>query len=106
MVLQVSPRELKQRLDAGERPTVLDVREAWELELARLPEVVHIPMGELARRANELDTEQEVIVLCRSGGRSLHAAHFLATRGFKRVANLDGGILAWSREVDPDIAQY
>lgn len=106
MVVQISPRELKARLDAGERPTLLDVRESWELEIATLPDVVHIPMGELARRVPELQTDGEIIVLCRSGGRSLLAARFLAARGFERVANLDGGILAWSRDVDATIAQY
>jgi rhodanese-related sulfurtransferase len=106
MVSQISPRQLKERIESDDRPTVLDVRESWELEIARLPDTVHIPMGELARRAAELDTQHEVIVICRSGGRSLHAAEFLARRGFARVANLDGGILAWSRDVDPGIPLY
>lgn len=106
MVAQISARELKARLDAGERPTVLDVREAWELDIARLPQTVHIPMGELARRMAELDAGRDLIIMCRSGGRSMQAAQYLAARGFARVANLDGGILAWSRDVDPLIAQY
>ena len=106
MVAQISPRQLKEQIEAGDRPTILDVRESWELEIARLPDTVHIPMGELARRAAELDTQHEVIVICRSGGRSLHAAEFLARRGFARVANLEGGILAWSRDVDPGIPLY
>jgi sulfur-carrier protein adenylyltransferase/sulfurtransferase len=106
MVPQISALDLKARLDAGERPAVLDVREAWELEIARLPDVIHIPMAELARRVPELDVGREWIVICRSGGRSLQAAHYLAGRGFGRVANLAGGILAWSRDVDPTIAPY
>jgi len=106
MVSQISPRELKDRLEGGTRPVVLDVREAWELEMASLPEVVHIPMGELARRSRELDPNREIIVVCRSGGRSLHAAQFLAARGFRDVANLEGGILAWGRDIDPTIGSY
>lgn len=105
MVGRISASELKARLEGPERPAVLDVRESWELEIARLPDVVHIPMGELAARLGELDTERELVVMCRSGGRSLAAAQFLSGRGFK-VSNLEGGILAWSREVDPSVAQY
>lgn len=69
MVAQISARKLKSRLDAGERPTVLDVREVWELDIARLPHTVHIPMGELARRVTELDAGRELIVMCRSGAK-------------------------------------
>lgn len=106
MVPQVSPRELKARLDAGEQPVILDVREPWELAVASLPGTVHIPLRDLARRVTELDASCDVVVMCRSGGRSQQAAQFLATRGFAHVSNLDGGILAWSREVDPTVASY
>ena len=106
MAPQLSPRELKSRLDAGEHPVILDVREPWEIAVASLPGAVHIPLRELARRLGELDASQDIVVMCRSGGRSQQAAQFLATRGFARVSNLDGGILAWSREVDPTVATY
>jgi rhodanese-related sulfurtransferase len=106
MVPQISARELKSRLDAGERPVILDVREPWEVAAATLPGTLHIPLRDLARRVGELDKGQDVVVMCRSGGRSMQAAQFLATRGFARVSNLDGGILAWSRDVDPGVAIY
>jgi sulfur-carrier protein adenylyltransferase/sulfurtransferase len=106
MVPQVSPRELKSRLDAGEHLVILDVREPWEIAVASLPGTLHIPLRDLARRVDELDAGQHVIVMCRSGGRSQQAAQFLATRGFAHVSNLDGGILAWSRDVDPGVAIY
>ena len=106
MVPQVSPSELKSRLDAGEQPVILDVREPWEIAVASLPGTVHIPLRDLARRVTELDASRDVVVMCRSGGRSLQAAQFLATRGFAHVSNLDGGILAWSRDVDPAVAMY
>jgi len=106
MVPQVSPRELKSRLDAGEQPVILDVREPWEIAVASLPGAVHIPLRDLARRVAELDASRDVVVMCQSGGRSQQAAQFLATRGFARVSNLDGGILAWSRDVDPTVALY
>lgn len=106
MVPQVSARELKSRLDAGEQPVILDVREPWEIAVASLPGTVHIPLRDLARRVAELDASRHVVVMCRSGGRSQQAAQFLATRGFAQVSNLDGGILAWSRDVDPSVALY
>lgn len=84
---------------------MLDVREAWELGIASVPGVVHIPMGEVAERVRELDQNKETVVLCRSGRRSLEVAKYLQQNGFRAV-NLAGGILAWSRDVDPTIPTY
>jgi rhodanese-related sulfurtransferase len=87
--------------------TLLDVREDWETQLAPVPSsLVHIPMGQVADRLSELDPKLETVVICRSGGRSLEVARFLTTQGFASVSNLAGGILAWSRDVDPNIPQY
>ena len=69
-------------------------------------DVLHIPMGQIAERLAELDPTVETVVICRSGGRSLEVARLLAAQGFSSVANLEGGILAWSRDVDPKIPQY
>jgi rhodanese-related sulfurtransferase len=85
---------------------VLDVREAWELDVARLPDVVHIPMNEIPERLSELNPATETIVMCRSGGRSMRVAQYLASQGFGRVANLEGGILAWGAEIDRNVPQY
>ena len=86
---------------------LLDVRENWEIQLAPVPtDITHIPMGQIADRLSELDPLQETVVICRSGGRSLEVAHFLTTHGFGSVFNLAGGILAWSRDLDPGIPQY
>jgi rhodanese-related sulfurtransferase len=107
MVKELSPGEFVARRAAGTPMTLLDVREEWEVELAPVPgEVVHIPMGLIADRLGELDPHRETVVICRSGGRSMQVARFLATQGFENVANLDGGILRWSRELDPAIPQY
>lgn len=107
MVKNLDPTEFLARRSAGASMTLLDVREDWEIGLAPVPtEVVHIPMGEIADRVQELDPDQETVVICRSGGRSAQVAHFLDARGFKSVANLTGGILAWSRDLDPTIPQY
>ncbi len=106
MVREVTPSEYVATL-AGQPATVLvDVREAWELDIARLPGALHVPMGEIAGRLAELDTTRDLVILCRSGGRSLTVARFLEAQGYPSVANLSGGILAWARDVDPTLATY
>ena len=106
MVREISVLELKAMRDRGEQPLVLDVREEWELQLARIPDVVHVPMNQVPARVAELPREAETIVMCHAGGRSLRVAHFLADQGFTNVANLSGGISAWSEEVDATVPQY
>ena len=104
-VAEITPTEFVARRERGESLTLLDVREEWELGVASVPDVVHIPMGEVADRLSELDRGREVVVLCRSGRRSLQVANFLQQNGFQAV-NLAGGILAWSRELDATIPTY
>lgn len=104
-VAEITPTEFVARRERGESLTLLDVREEWELGVASVPLVVHIPMGEVADRLGELDRDREVVVLCRSGRRSLQVANFLQQNGFRAV-NLAGGILAWSRDVDATIPTY
>jgi rhodanese-related sulfurtransferase len=104
-VAEITPTEFVERRSRGESLTLLDVREEWELGVASVPDVVHIPMGEIADRLGELDRSREVVVLCRSGRRSLQVANFLQQNGFQAV-NLAGGILAWSRELDATIPTY
>jgi sulfur-carrier protein adenylyltransferase/sulfurtransferase len=105
-VAEITPGELKRRLDAGESIKVLDVREPWELEIVRLPGTVDIPLNEVPTRLDEIDRGAEWVVMCKVGGRSRRAAEFLAARGFSRVANLVGGIDAWARDVDPSLSSY
>jgi rhodanese-related sulfurtransferase len=107
LIDELTPREFLDRREAGEDMTLLDVREDWEIALAPVPtDTVHIPMGEIADRIGELDPKKETVVICRSGGRSAQVAHFLERQGFGKVFNLSGGILAWSRVIDPRIPQY
>jgi rhodanese-related sulfurtransferase len=107
MIKELSPREFLERRGGGADMTLLDVREDWEVRLAPAPtDIVHIPMGEIADRLGELDPNKETVVICRSGGRSLEVARFLERQGFKSTLNLAGGILAWSRDLDPTIPQY
>ena len=107
MVEELTPREFLDRRNAGEALTLLDVREDWEVKLAPVPtSIVHIPMGEISDRIAELERDKATVVICRSGGRSAQVAQFLERQGFKKVFNLAGGILAWSRVIDPSIPQY
>ena len=106
MVRELSPAEFAAQQAAGSDAVLLDVREPWELAIARLEGTVDVPMAQLAARLPELDPSREVVVLCRSGGRSLAVARFLEARGFRSVANLTGGILAWARDLDPALATY
>ncbi len=103
---EILPQELKSRLEQGDGPLVLDVREAWEVELASIPGATHIPMGDIPSRLSELDPERATVVICHHGVRSAQVAVYLAGQGFERVANLSGGIDGWSLAVDPRVARY
>ena len=106
MVREISPTEYQRDVAQSATTLLVDVREAWELEIASLPGAVHIPMGEVPARLSELDRGRAIVVMCRSGGRSLSIARFLESQGYPSVANLTGGVLAWAREVDPSLATY
>jgi rhodanese-related sulfurtransferase len=107
MLQEITPQEFVARRAAGTPMTLLDVREDWEVQLAPVPsDLLHIPMGQVADRLGELDPKQETVVICRSGGRSMEVARFLTANGFASVFNLSGGILKWSRDLDPKIPQY
>jgi molybdopterin/thiamine biosynthesis adenylyltransferase/rhodanese-related sulfurtransferase len=98
--------ELKRRLDAGEKIFILDVREPNEYQINRIPGSTLIPLGELPRRYQEIDRDQEIVALCKMGGRSAKATDFLRSVGFTRVKNLRGGILDWIDKVDPSQPKY
>jgi sulfur-carrier protein adenylyltransferase/sulfurtransferase len=102
---EISATELKARQDRGEKLLILDVREPHEYQICNLNGKL-IPLGELPRRVNELDSSVEMVVHCRSGKRSADAIHFLQTAGFKKLLNLKGGVLAWADEVDPRMPKY
>ena len=101
----MTPEELKRRLDAGEDLFVLDVREPNEYQIANLGGYL-IPLGDLPKRVNELDSSREIVAHCKMGGRSAKAVDFLRQAGFKKVRNLAGGINAWSEKVDPKVPKY
>ncbi|HEU5329586.1 MAG TPA: molybdopterin-synthase adenylyltransferase MoeB [Thermomicrobiales bacterium] len=105
---EITPRELKQRLDAGERIVIVDVREPheWAIGTIDAPDVRFIPLGDLPARMHELDTADEIVTQCRSGARSARALGILQGAGFRKLKNLTGGILAWSDDVDPSLPKY
>jgi sulfur-carrier protein adenylyltransferase/sulfurtransferase len=102
---QMTVTELKQRLDAGEDPFILDVREPYEYQIANIGGTL-IPMNDVPQRLAEIDRNREIVVQCRSGGRSQRVAEFLAQQGYPNVKNLAGGILAWADQIDPKVQKY
>src|SRR6201997_1882258 len=104
-VPEITPRELKSRLDRGDDFFILDAREPHEYQICNLKGHL-IPLGELPRRVHELDSSHEIVAHCRSGKRSAQAVDFLRKAGFRKIYNLHGGILAWSTEVDPTVPRY
>jgi len=105
---QISAQDLAAWLaDAGrEQPLLLDVREPWEFERARIAGAHLIPMREVPARHQELDAKKDVVAICHHGGRSQQVAIFLEKAGFKKIHNLVGGVDAWSRTVDPTVPVY
>jgi len=105
---EITPAELKQRLDRGDPITIVDVREPFEWDIANLePHGARlIPLGEIPARFAEIDPADEIVMQCRSGARSAKAAEFLRAQGYTRVHNLAGGILGWADEVDPTLRRY
>lgn len=105
-ISDISPRELATRIERGDDMQLVDVREEWEWQIARIPGARLIPLGMLQDEASTLDPKREVVLICKSGVRSLHAAEELADAGFSRLTNLSGGILRWSQDVDPTVLRY
>ena len=103
---EIDPVEVKAKLDRGERFMFIDVREPHEYQICSIPGTVLIPLGDLPKRVNELNSADEIIAHCKSGMRSGKAVDFLRQAGFKRVKNMKGGITAWSDKVDPRVPKY
>jgi rhodanese-related sulfurtransferase len=102
----VTPRELKERLDRGDPIFLLDVREPDEVEMASIGGAHVIPSGQILMRAAEVPKDKDVVIFCHIGARSMMAAYQLKRKGWTRVANMTGGIEAWSLEVDSSVPRY
>lgn len=105
---QIRARQLAEWLsdDSRNKPVLLDVREPWEFERCHLPGSQHIPMHLVPTRLAELNPEDEYVVICHHGGRSMQVAMFLERQGFRSLHNLMGGVDAWAGEVDPTLQRY
>jgi adenylyltransferase/sulfurtransferase len=105
---EITPLQLKQRLDNGERVTIIDVREPHEWQIANLENYGSrlIPLGQFANRISELNPEDDIVVHCKMGGRSAKAYEVLKKAGFTKIKNLKGGILAWADQVDRAMQKY
>ena len=108
MIPQLTPGELARwREDATRQPPVLvDVREPWEFELARIEGSLLVPLGQLPSRVDELPRDRPLVMVCHTGRRSQNAAMFLAQSGFADVQNLSGGVERWAVEIDPSMRRY
>lgn len=106
IVRQITPKEIKARLDAGDPLTLIDVREDYELEIASIP-AKHIPKDEILQRISEVPRSGDVVIFCRSGGRSQAVVTALQSQlGFTNLFNMQGGILRWADEVDSTLQKY
>lgn len=104
---EITPTELKQRLDKGDDIQIIDVREDYEVAISRIPNSVHIPLGQVLNRMNEIDPKRETVMHCKMGGRSARAIEALKRLGFEgKLINLKDGIIGWSNEVDPSVPKY
>jgi len=104
---EITSTELKQRLDNGDDLQLIDVREDYELAIAKIPGATHIPLAQVLARMDEIDPNRETVVHCKMGGRSARAIDALQRSGFTgKLINLKGGIIGWSNEVDPTVAKY
>lgn len=106
MGFAISPKELKTRLDKGDKLILLDVREEWEYSLAKLDNSILIPLGTLPQSLGRLNRDLEIIAICHHGMRSADATNFLLQQGFPNVKNLVGGIDAWSTQVEETVPRY
>jgi rhodanese-related sulfurtransferase len=103
---EISPQDLKARLDARSAPLLLDVRQDWETKICRLPNAVHIPIEEIELRVDELNRDDAIVVYCHAGVRSAAVAEYLRAQGFTDVRNLSGGVDLWARTIDPTMRRY
>jgi len=103
---QISAEELARKLAEDQELLLLDVREAWEVDLCQIKGSTHISMSEISRRLAEINQTSEIVVICHHGMRSFQVAAFLETQGFDKVTNLNGGIDAWATTVDTAMTRY
>lgn len=105
-VNEISVSQLKSLLDSGEAPVLLDVREQWECGICQLEDAIVIPMNDIPNRIDELNKDAAIVTICHHGMRSQNVAFYLEKNGFDNITNLIGGMDAWAREIDTNMATY
>ena len=106
MEYEITPEKVKDKLESEEGFTLLDCREPWEYQAARIERTINIPMGEIPARVQELNPGEHIIVICHHGVRSMNVTAWLRQQGFEKVQSMAGGIDRWSRTVDPKVPIY
>lgn len=105
-VPEITATELKKMVDQRKPFVLIDVREPDEFQICRIPGSKLMPLGDVLKRMHELNSEEEIVVHCRSGVRSARAVEWLMKAGFRKVHSLKGGVLAWAEQVDPSVPKY
>lgn len=106
MAREITPKELKTRLDAGEAIDIIDVREDWELQQSHLESAIHIPMNDIPEALDRIPRDRPVVIMCHMGSRSAMVANWMQKQGYDNVYSLAGGIERWAEEVDPSIPAW
>jgi len=104
--VEIGPQEFDKMRREGATHVAVDVRETWELDICALSDTMHVPLGDLPSRVGELPTDIPVVVICRSGRRSMDATMWLRGQGYANATNLRGGVLLWGQEIDPSMRSY
>ena len=105
-IREITPAELDEKLRRGDDIQLIDVRENWEWQISRIPGAKLVPLSDFESASSGIDPNREVVLYCKVGARSMHAAEYLADRGYSSVSNLSGGILRWADDVDPAVRRY
>lgn len=105
-IKNLMPEQVQQLLNENADIVLLDVREKWEFEICNIDSSINIPMNEVPAAVKNLAEDRETIIICHHGARSMQVAHYLENTGFSDIINLDGGVDAWARLVDPAMPQY
>ena len=103
---EIDIQTLKSKLDDNDDFILIDVREDQELKVCKIDRAIHIPMGVVPARLNDIDSDKPVVVMCKSGGRSAQVCQYLNENGYSNIYNLNGGITSWALEIDSDMATY
>ena len=105
-IKEISVQSLNEKINNNEKFALIDVREDEELKISKISQAIHIPMNNIANHLKQLPSEKQIIIMCKSGGRSAQVCEYLSNQGYSNVYNLKGGIISWALEIDPTLDIY